>query len=574
MANNRPERYTNLIHARVPQDGSRTVIDYRFFYDDPRRYGLTQDPSGIGVPTPGENAAGASPVSYAYPPGHVFRYMTETQRSDVLARTLTQPVRVPCQTAIDVAKASEGVEAYFPAGAYLIDPDLAHISPDGVPNGLVVTYGNWQAYSSQVSIRGDGQSTVLMSGANNMALIRWSDANGRIDNLSLDANAKTGCYGLALWSSNTVGASVAEFIDWNVYTRLSIYGFDNGVVMQSPSAGGTYYNRFFSIRFYNNIRAVWLQDNNPARGANRNTFYSCNVNNGNCGFYIDGADTTQIISCTFEGISQGTSPLATPAAIYINSVGIVSGANTENTNIVACITESCTRDLDCSNRRTSIIGGTIGNVASTTGSAYPDIWLGGDHTLTLRELGIGDPSSADSFIMKNRLTTYGSPRLCTSANAGGSFPFDNDGSILIQAREQTASGIQLAVGVSSAQGIDILGDGSVAIRSNSRRVDRIGAAAYSASITLDATTGNLFEIVANNGTAFAINAPSNPKAGQIITIVIFNTSGGALGAVTWNAIFKLSAWTQPANGNNRAISFYYGGTAWREIMRTTVDVTN
>lgn len=100
------------------------------------------------------------------------------------------------------------------------------------------------------------------------------------------------------------------------------------------------------------------------------------------------------------------------------------------------------------------------------------------------------------------------------------------------------------------------------------------AAAYSASMTLDAASGNIFSITATNNTAFTINAPTNPGTGQPLTITIRNTSGGALGVATWNTVFKMAAWTQPGNGNSRSITFYYDGTNWIETSRTASDIPN
>jgi hypothetical protein len=98
---------------------------------------------------------------------------------------------------------------------------------------------------------------------------------------------------------------------------------------------------------------------------------------------------------------------------------------------------------------------------------------------------------------------------------------------------------------------------------------------YSASITPNFIQGTIHSITANNGTAFTINAPINGgAAGTPLTVTIRNTSGGSLGVATWNAIYKLAAWTQPANGLSRTIWFYYDGTNYIERSRTTVDVPN
>jgi hypothetical protein len=96
----------------------------------------------------------------------------------------------------------------------------------------------------------------------------------------------------------------------------------------------------------------------------------------------------------------------------------------------------------------------------------------------------------------------------------------------------------------------------------------------SASITFNAALSNRFVTSILNATAFAINSPSNPADGQNITVTIRNASAGALGAVTWNAVFKLATWTQPAAGFSRSITFNYDGTNWVEISRTPADVPN
>ena len=98
---------------------------------------------------------------------------------------------------------------------------------------------------------------------------------------------------------------------------------------------------------------------------------------------------------------------------------------------------------------------------------------------------------------------------------------------------------------------------------------------YSASMTPNQRNGASHTITATNGTAFTINAPTNSVDGDIVTIIIRNTSGGALGVATFNASYKLgAAWTQPANGNSRTIQFLYNGTNWVEISRTAADVAN
>lgn len=98
--------------------------------------------------------------------------------------------------------------------------------------------------------------------------------------------------------------------------------------------------------------------------------------------------------------------------------------------------------------------------------------------------------------------------------------------------------------------------------------------AYSGSMTIDAQTGNTFVISVNNASTMTINAPTNPKAGQRFCLVVRNISGGAMGVITWNAVFKMSAWTNPGNGFSRSLDFEYNGTVWRQVGQTGVDVPN
>jgi hypothetical protein len=97
---------------------------------------------------------------------------------------------------------------------------------------------------------------------------------------------------------------------------------------------------------------------------------------------------------------------------------------------------------------------------------------------------------------------------------------------------------------------------------------------YSASMTPDASLGNEQIITATNATAFTINAPTNPATGQYLEITLRNTSGGALGVATWNAVYKMTAWTSPATAFSRTIVFRYNGTNWVEKGRTAADIPN
>ena len=99
------------------------------------------------------------------------------------------------------------------------------------------------------------------------------------------------------------------------------------------------------------------------------------------------------------------------------------------------------------------------------------------------------------------------------------------------------------------------------------------AVGYSASITIDSSTGNSFSIAPTDGNAFTLNAPTNGTTGRRITVRVIN-SFGVLGAMAYGTNVKASAWAQPANGFSRAIDLQFNGTAWVEVSRTPADVPN
>lgn len=97
--------------------------------------------------------------------------------------------------------------------------------------------------------------------------------------------------------------------------------------------------------------------------------------------------------------------------------------------------------------------------------------------------------------------------------------------------------------------------------------------AYSSSMTPGAHIAIKQRITVTNATAMTINAPTNPILGEDLTFDIINSSGGAMGAITWNAVFKLAgAFTNPANTKRRTITFYYDGTSWIETTRAAADI--
>lgn len=97
---------------------------------------------------------------------------------------------------------------------------------------------------------------------------------------------------------------------------------------------------------------------------------------------------------------------------------------------------------------------------------------------------------------------------------------------------------------------------------------------YGVSVSTDIRLGRQFKLTITDGVGFLMDTPTAPVESAVIVFDILNSSGGAAGAINWNATsFKLAgAWTQPADTRRRTISFYYDGGYWIELSRAAADI--
>jgi len=93
---------------------------------------------------------------------------------------------------------------------------------------------------------------------------------------------------------------------------------------------------------------------------------------------------------------------------------------------------------------------------------------------------------------------------------------------------------------------------------------------------VDLGEAGVFIIPASTNAAIAIPLPTNAVVGQVFGIMLVNTSGGALGAITPNAAYRVgAAWSSPATAFNRTLWFLCISAAlFREVGRTAADVPN
>ena len=97
--------------------------------------------------------------------------------------------------------------------------------------------------------------------------------------------------------------------------------------------------------------------------------------------------------------------------------------------------------------------------------------------------------------------------------------------------------------------------------------------AYTNKISTDAAAANYFTIAVTDRNPFTIQEPARPIPGQQIIYEIRNSSGGAMGDITWGPAFQLAGpFMAPASRRRRTISFYYNGAAWIETARAAADI--
>jgi hypothetical protein len=99
--------------------------------------------------------------------------------------------------------------------------------------------------------------------------------------------------------------------------------------------------------------------------------------------------------------------------------------------------------------------------------------------------------------------------------------------------------------------------------------------AYGYLATPDLTRGSVFWIAPGSAHDFTVGAPSRMPGVRRFSVTISNTTGSALGVVTWDSVYRMAAWTNPASGYSRTISFeMWDDLHWVESARTTADVPN
>jgi hypothetical protein len=314
----------------------------------------------------------------------VWDFMTSAQIVDVQSNAGTIDVRAACQNAINAAK-TLGAAVHFPSGKYLINSTPG---PDSKDNGLVIPYSSANGTNNRVKLVGDGASTVLKAGNNNMIVVRWSDSHCEMNGFSIEGNSRTTVWGLGVVPENMTQTASLTYQTFNAFTNIYIVNCDEGVAMRTgPDVGGAdsgcWYNSFINVFIYYCKRGIWMMDCPVgSSGTNRNYFTNCRVGNEvNTGIQIDDGGTNVFNQVHLEGIITGTSPNATPTAIKIKLAG-TSGADNNGNIFFGCVMEANTRSVENANNYTEFYGCDLGFPYSAVWTQTPKVLIGGDASIT------------------------------------------------------------------------------------------------------------------------------------------------------------------------------------------------
>lgn len=294
------------------------------------------------------------------------------------------------------------------------------------------------------------------------------------------------------------------------------------------------------------------------------------------------------------------------ASIYLNADGATIGEGLMVSNTLlsegqyGITSDNGFLSLNISNCIIDLITDTCVNAVDIRGLLISGSWLySANNGVLLNDVGV--PVNSNVSITGNNIITTGINGICVKVgynNLGVSLSsttlttsgnnsyclYSNSENTVINSGYMKNGGVNSSIFFSQANclAIGISGDNSITYNSGISKLyaryiqKRIGIN-YSPSITIDASTGNFFTVAPNNGSSFTINAPTNPPTdpeSQTITIEIRNSTGGALGAITWDPVFKMGSWTSPATGNRRCITFAWDASVWVETCRTATDIPN
>jgi hypothetical protein len=464
----------------------------------------TTAPTADKVRSAAELAAGVTPVNFAYAPGNVLRYGVNTTPG-------TTNMSGAIQAAANQSAFSGGSPAYLPSGQYNI----------GTTTITVPQYGE---------LKGDGHNSQILYSGSGVAILASAG--------SISVWRRTSIHGLLISTSTGVdGIKINNIGNFETYQN-EITGFANAGIHITGTSGNASINQWvWSNTCYGNAYGLVADGvNNINQVAIHHNQFEGNLLGGiyvtvaGKGWSIQGNDIEG--NCGSGGAAQ----------LYIN------GGNATGIDIGGNYLES-TVNLPC------II---FGDTQAAWGANIHGNYFQADVAVT------------NAIVLGN--TAGGAFGVDVAGNAfSGTFTNAINANIAFGVKagpNYTAAGIVHFV-VDTING----STGCVEFTTGNGMVTRSGAdtgqvvgLTYGTTVATNAALGRLFSITVTNAVAFTISTPTNLAVGMYITYEITNSSGGAMGVITWTG-FKLQggAFTNPGANTITFVTFYYDGGSLRQI---------
>ena len=428
------------------------------------------------------------------------------------------------QTALDAVSSTFGGIVYFPPGEYLIT------------TGLTIS----KSYTAMVGA-GWGSAVLKANGAITMLKITGA-AHVVIDGIKFDGNSKTATNCLSFLP--TVGGTN----QYSSIRNIRVTQCQTGILVGATNNFSVVGLSFIGFQVFSNNTGIQQQG----------------INTGDI-FYGDGAITDNLT----VGFDMGTSQQAVFRGVSTNGLNGAADFRAGDTgNLLLSIEDAITNP---SQGPYLLVNGVTGqqmilsvilknNHLSWNGTAGGDmISYKGQGTVTI-ENGYLQGDGVIRVSPTQALSNSGPSLIDFNVGLRGS---PEPTFVVTGGRRFSIPAVSVNAGTNRAIGL-----------TNYALAQSRSTPTYGASVAIDARLGNFFDVTANNGTAFTVSNPTNATDGQRLTITVRNTSVGALGTVTWDTLYKMSAWVSPLTANSRSIEFKYNGAAWIEISRTPNDVPN
>lgn len=423
---------------------------------------------------------------------------------------------------------SGGGEVFLPAGTYIITGPLVPVA-----DTLIRGTGKASTYL-KVTATTSGMNAFTVTGKNRVCF----------EKLRIGVNGN---------SQRCIEyAGAQEFVLRDVMLQSQVVGNGIGVLVHSAAGTGSYNGLYQAVQFENLGTGAQLgvsADSNP--GANVHDFIGCKWSTNGTGLLLNYVSGVTVVGGRFEnntarGIDTGTAGGDNP-----NNVQIYGTYFENNTTAHLRISARC---MDWLVSNPVIVGGTVSDNGTNSK------WIGNfSGTATFMEI-------LTNNVLGAQITATGILRFARL-------------SPVITIRNVSDNANTQILGLDGSDKIILAGDGNttavggpVTIAKNLSLTRT--APAYTTTVGIDASLGNWFDITVTDAVAFTVANPTNAVDGQRISVTVRNASGTTTGTTTFGTLYKMSAWTAPANTTSRTIDFKFNSTNWVEASRTPADVPN